>query len=48
MIEIVNILKYEKENLMISFENKDDKVNQLIIVNRKKDLFLEKLNWDKD
>lgn len=48
MIEILKILKYEIENLMISYENKDDKVKQLIIVNRKKDLFLEKLNWDKD
>lgn len=48
MKEIVNILEYEIENLMINFENKDDKIRQLIIVNRKKDLYLEKLNRDID
>lgn len=26
MKEIVNILKYENENLMINFENKEDKI----------------------
>lgn len=48
MTETVNTLKHEKENLTISLENKDDKVKQLTIANRKKDSLLEKLNWDKD
>lgn len=48
MKETVNTLKHENENLTINLENKDDKIRQLTIANRKKDSLLEKLNWEKD
>lgn len=48
MKETVNTLKHENENLTINLENKDDKIKELTIANRKKDSLLEKLNWDKD